>query len=166
MARFSIERKQSILNKLLPPHNKSVSEVATEEGISKKTLYNWRTELKNKGEPVPGNKSNTNQWSAESKLATVVTTAAMSEAELSQYCREKGLYVDQVKQWKQECLNGFQVSGELAKEVKQKSKSDKAQIKRLKAELRHKEKALAEAAALLVLSKKLEAFRGEEEVES
>lgn len=166
MARISNERKQSILNKLLPPHNKSVAEVATEEGISTTTLYNWRTQMKREGEPVPGKKTNTEQWSAEAKFATVVATAAMSEAELSQYCREKGLYVDQVKRWKGECLNGFQVSSEVAKEVKQNSKSDKAQIKRLKAELRHKEKALAEAAALLVLSKKLEAFQVEGEPES
>ena len=166
MARISNERKQSILGKLLPPHNMSVAEVATEEGISTTTLYNWRTQLRQEGEPVPGKKTKTELWSAEAKFATVVTTAAMSEAELSQYCREKGLYVDQVKRWKEECLNGFQASGALAKEIKQQSKSDKAQIKQLKAELRHKEKALAEAAALLVLSKKLEAFRGEEEAES
>lgn len=165
MARISNERKQSILNKLLPPHNKSVAEVATEEGISTKTLYNWRTQMKHDGVPVPGNKTNSEQWSAETKFATVVATAAMSEAELSQYCREKGLYVDQVKRWKQECLNGFQVSGELTKEAEQKSKSDKKQIKQLKTELQRKEKALAEAAALLVLSKKLEAFQ-EEEAES
>ncbi len=63
MARISNERKQSILGKLLPPHNMSVAEVATEEGISTTTLYNWRTQLRQEGEPVPGKKSNTEQWS-------------------------------------------------------------------------------------------------------
>lgn len=47
-------------------------------------------------------------------------------------------------------------------EVKKQAKEDKLEIKELKKELRHKEKALAETAALLVLRKKLRAFYGEE----
>ena len=48
---------------------------------------------------MPGNKSTPEQWSAEAKLATVIETGSMSEAELSEYCRERGLYVEQVKAW-------------------------------------------------------------------
>jgi transposase-like protein len=36
------ERKEAILKKLLPPVNKSVAEVAKEEGIPSGTIYNWR----------------------------------------------------------------------------------------------------------------------------
>jgi transposase-like protein len=39
---------------------------------------------------------------------------------------------------------------------------DQKEIKRLKQELRRKEKALAEAAALLIASKKIQAFWGED----
>jgi hypothetical protein len=45
--------------------------------------------------------------------------------------------------------------------VKQ-SRADKKQIRQLEKELRRKERALAEAAALLVLRKKLKAFYGED----
>ncbi|WP_404378063.1 hypothetical protein [Vreelandella aquamarina] len=38
MPRYSEERKAAILKKLLPPHNRSVASVATEEGISNATL--------------------------------------------------------------------------------------------------------------------------------
>ena len=53
MARYSEERKASVLKKLLPPNNRSVADVAREEGISEPTLYNWRKQAKEKGMPVP-----------------------------------------------------------------------------------------------------------------
>lgn len=42
MARYSSERKEAILNKLLPPLNMTVAEVARSEGMSEQTLYTWR----------------------------------------------------------------------------------------------------------------------------
>jgi 3-hydroxyisobutyrate dehydrogenase-like beta-hydroxyacid dehydrogenase len=92
----------------------------------------------------------------------VVETAALSESELGEYYRKKGLHPEQVKQWKQQCPQGFQSNGQQAKILKQQTKEDKAEIKWLKKDLRFKEKALAETAALLVLRKKLIAFYGEE----
>jgi transposase-like protein len=147
---------------LLPPNNKSVTSVATEESVSEQTLYNWRKQAKEKGQPVPGKKTSSDQWSHETKFAVVVETAALSESELGEYCRSKGLFTEQVKQWKLQCLQGFQSNEQQAKELKQQTKEDKAEIKFLKKDLRFKEKALAETAALLVLRKKLKAFYGEE----
>jgi hypothetical protein len=46
--------------------------------------------------------------------------------------------------------------------LKKQTKEDKAEIKLLKKDVRFKEKALAETAALSVLRKKLKAFYGEE----
>lgn len=165
MARYPSERKAAILNKLLPPLNMTVAEVAREEGVSEQTLYNWRTKAKESGLPVPGRASTTEQWPADAKLAIVIETAPMSESELSQYCREKGLYVEQVKEWKDQCLCGFQSSREQAQAAKKQAKSDRAEIKYLKKDLRRKEKALAETAALLVLRKKLNALLGEDDEE-
>ncbi len=162
MSSYSTERKSAILNKLLPPHNRSVASVAREEGVAEQTLYNWRKQAKEQGQPVPGNKSKPDQWSHETKFAVVVETAALSESELGEYCRKKGLFLDQVKRWKQQCLQGFQSDEQQAKVIKQQTKEDKAEIKSLKKDLRFKEKALAETAALLVLRKKLKAFYGEE----
>ena len=44
MARYSAERKASVLKKLLPPRNRTISEVAKEEGSSEPTFT-----LKNAG---------------------------------------------------------------------------------------------------------------------
>jgi transposase-like protein len=162
MSSYSPERKQAILSKLLPPNNKSVAQVAKEEGVAEQTLYNWRKQAREQGQPVPGKKSTSEQWSHETKFAVVVETAALSESELGEYCRKKGLYPEQLKQWKQQCLEGFQSNEQQAKALKQQTKKDKAEIRVLKKDLRFKEKALAETAALLVLRKKLKAFYGEE----
>ncbi len=162
MSRYPQERKEAILKKLLPPYSRSVAEVAKEEGISDATLYYWRKQLRRSGAVVPNSNSSTEQWSAQTKLAIVAETFSMTENELSQYCREKGLYPEEVHQWRSECMNGFMSSKERAAETKKQAKADKREIKELKKELRHKEKALAETAALLVLRKKLRAFYGEE----
>jgi transposase-like protein len=155
---YSEERKQQILNKLLPPSNMTVAEVSRHEGIGVQTLYNWRDKAKQQGRPVPGSKPTSEHWSAEAKFATVLETASLNEAELSEYCRAKGLYVDQVKAWKADALRGFMSSREQELEAKRQRQADHKEIKQLKSELRRKEKALAETAALLVLRKKLNAL--------
>ncbi len=158
MPSYSEERKQQILNKLLPPSNMTVAEVSRIEGIGLQTLYNWRDKAKQQGRPVPGSKPTSEHWSAEAKFATVLETASLNEAELSEYCRAKGLYVDQVKAWKADALRGFMSSREQELEAKRQRQADHKEIKQLKGELRRKEKALAETAALLVLRKKLNAL--------
>jgi transposase-like protein len=114
---------------------------------------------------VPGSGKQTEDWSPEAKFAAVVETVSMTESELSAYCRTKGLYPEQVKRWKEACIQGAQSSEVQRKEDKQESKRDKKRIKELERELNRKEKALAETAALLVLRKKLNAFWEESEGE-
>lgn len=162
MKRYSPERKEALLKKLAPPYNLSVSELSEREGISQAALYNWRKQARLKGAPMPGPNKTSEDWSSEAKFAVVVETASLSEAELSQYCREKGLYPEQVQSWKQDCLDGFSSSPERKREELKQAQKDRKRMRQLEKELRRKEKALAEAAALLVLRKKLNAFYGEE----
>ena len=103
---------------MMPPLNMTIAEIARTEGIGEQTLYNWRNKAREQGCPVPGNKSTPEQWSAEAKLATVIETGSMSEAELSEYCRERGLFVEQVKAWKADSLKGFASSREQELEAK------------------------------------------------
>ena len=160
MPRYSEERKAAVLHKLLPPNNRSVPDVAREEGISEQTLYNWRKSLRDKGLAVPGNEHKSEQWSAESKFAVVVETAAFSETELSEYCRTKGLYPQQIKDWKLACISGADQASQRVRHDSKQIQQERKRIQILENELRRKEKALAETATLLVLSKKLDAFYG------
>ena len=158
MRRISIERKEAILVKLLPPNNEPVVEVAIKEGISESTLYNWLSKLKAEGKVVPGSKKMSEQWSSEMKFMTAVATAQMDAEEKSHYCRENGLYIEQIEEWKAACIAGMMSSQEQKKQARVEAEQDKKRIKNLEKELRRKEKALAETAALLVLRKKLDAF--------
>ena len=112
---------------------------------------------------MPTKKKKSETWSAEDKLATIIESASFNEIQLSEYCRRKGLYKEQIDQWKKTVLSGYQSSSHLKKAQAQNSREDKQKIKKLERELQRKDKALAETAALLVLSKKWEAIWGENE---
>ncbi len=163
MARYSHEMKASIIQKMMPPNNVPVSRLERETGITSATLYTWRKQAKAQGVPVPGDGKNPEQWSAEDKFSVLMETASLNTQELSEYCRKKGLYPEQIAQWKQRFIDAN------AKPAAQRSpqtlsqKQDKKRIQKLERELKRKEKALAEAAALLVLSKKARAIWGEKE---
>lgn len=163
MKHYSQEHKQAMIVKMMPPHNRRVSELSEETGISQQTLYNWRQKAREEGHVVPGNGKNSEQWSSADKFAVVLETAAMNEAELSEYCRLKGLYPEQVASWKTSCMQANASAQETAKANRVQAKQDKKRIKTLESELRRKDKALAETAALLVLQKKAQALWGESE---
>ncbi len=76
---------------MLPPSNKTIPQIAKEEGISEATLYNWRKAARAEGRLMPDGDSSPSGWCASDKFSAVQETAAMNKAELSAYCREKGL---------------------------------------------------------------------------
>jgi putative transposase len=78
MARYSQGRKDSILKKLLPPHNLTVADVAREEGVAVEALYHWRDNARKEGRPVPRKTLTTDDWSTEAKFAVLIETAPMS----------------------------------------------------------------------------------------
>jgi len=161
--KYPAERREAILKKMLPPHNQSIAEIAQEEGLSEATLYNWRKELRDSGHLMPNADSPATQWRSVDKFAAVVATVALNEAELSAYCREHGLYPDALKAWRLACEQANEPAKSQAQRVKEARKVDEQRIKELEKDLRYKEKALAETAALLVLRKKAQAIWGEAE---
>jgi len=163
MKRYSPERKEAVLKKMLPPHNRSIPELAQEEGISEATLYNWRKAARAAGRLLPDGESTPQGWTSRDKFAAVLETAALAEAELAEYCRKRGLYPEQIRAWRGACEQANDWDGAQSRHLKEARKSDEKRIRELERELRHKEKALAETAALLVLTKKAEAIWGKDE---
>jgi len=165
--RYPKERKEAVLKKMLPPNNKSIREIAREEGICEATLYNWRKKARAQGRLLPDGDTTPNGWNAADKFAAVLETAAMNEMELSEYCRRRGLYPAQIQQWREACEQANDWDRSQTKRLTEARREDEKRIKVLERELRQKEKALAETAATpkawLVLSKKLEAIWGDEE---
>ena len=80
----------------------------------------------------------------------------MSEADKSAWCRAQGLFPSELDEWRQTATASLGASETAAPGVA--SRAEQRRVKALERELRRKDKALAEAAALLVLSKKLEAL--------
>lgn len=161
--RYSPERKEAVLKKMLPPANKTIKEIAREEGISEATLYNWRKAARAEGRLLPDGDATPAGWSSADKFAAVLETAALNEAERSEYCRQRGLYPAQIEEWRVACEQANDWDRSQNKQLAEVRKRDEKRIRDLERDLKKKEKALAETAALLVLSKKLEAIWGDEE---
>jgi len=94
---YSTGFKEAILKKL-NQSELSVRKFSQQEGINLSTLYSWQKQFKTTGFSV--NKDiPTDQWSSEEKFTAVLETAALSEVELSEYCRRKGLYPEQLNNY-------------------------------------------------------------------
>ena len=102
---YSPELKDALLRRMLPPNNESITKISREEGISEQTLRNWRDKARKEGYAAPGTDAVPDDWSTQDKFLVVVETAGMNETELAEYARKKGLYIEQIKTWKDACMN-------------------------------------------------------------
>lgn len=148
---------------MMPPGNRTVSELAEETGISTMTLYAWRKQARAAGAVVPGDGKSPEGWSSQEKFRVVLESASLSESELAEYCRRKGLYVEQVREWRVACEQANATALERSRSEREQSKAARKRIRELERERKRDKAALAEAAALLVLRKKAEAIWGKDE---
>ena len=155
MARYGQKFKQRAVARLLPPESSAISAVSQELGVSVATLERWRADALS----TPARER---AWTAAARLQAVIATAAMDEAQLSAWCREQGVYPTQLHQWKRDATAGLGEPGEVSVSA-QEVREDRKRIKELERLLFSFQ--IAEAAALLVLSKQMEAIfrRGEDE---
>jgi transposase len=165
MRRYSEAVKADVKRRMSPPQRQSVARISEELGIHVVTLYNWRKAWRLQGEVVPASEKEPEGWSAADKFTVVLETAGLNDTELGAYCRERGLFPEQVSRWRQAATDANAapvLTMTEQKELERLRAQDQREIKALKKELQRKEKALAEAAALLVLRKKWEAFCSED----
>lgn len=157
--KYPKEMEEAVVSRILSGEE-TLSDISRDTGININTLYRWRDAAQKTGLSATTKYKNADKWSSQDKFTVVLETANLSEIEFSEYCREKGIYPEQVREWKEACMSANDnakvhqenASKELRKEHKEKEKLEK--------ELARKEKALAEAAALLVLRKKANAIWG------
>jgi transposase len=149
MARYSNDFIDAIIDKLKSPETKSIRALANEHDLPIATVLNW---IRKKGITINMQEEcltetvNISENSLEEKFKVILETSSMSDEEIGAYCRRRGLY--------QEMLDNLDSRN---KKILAKENNDlKIKLRELKAELRCKEKALAESAALLLLKKKAE----------
>lgn len=150
---------------MMPPANRTVSELAEETGITTVTLYAWRKQARAAGAVVPGDGKSPDGWSSQEKFRVVLESAALNETELGEYCRRKGLYVEQIREWRAACEQANASAQERSRSERERSKAARQRIRNLERESKRDKAALAEAAALLLLRKKAEAIWGKGEDE-
>jgi DNA-binding transcriptional MerR regulator len=153
MARYGQAFKDRAVARLLPPESAPVKTVSRELGVSVATLERWRSVAL--AEPERGR-----VWTAAARLEAVIATAAMDEAARSAWCREQGVFPSELERWRESAVAAL-AAPEEARASPQQTRADQRRIKELERQLGRKDKALAETAALLVLSKKLSAVFGE-----
>ena len=157
MARYGEAFRNRAVARLLPPESAKVGEVSREIGVSVQTLERWREDAQSR--PARGR-----AWTAGARLEAVITTAAMNEAAKSAWCREHGVYPAELDKWRASCTTAL-ANPEDVRASPQATRADRKRIKELERDLLRKDRALAETAALLVLSKKVAAIfhKGEDE---
>ena len=158
---YSEEIKKEILARVTGSEKENVLKVSKDININKGTIYKW---IKEAEKGVENSRLNGN-WTSEDKFHMVLETATLTEQELGEYCRKKGTYTVDIKAWKSQCMNANNSSMEDPKKLKADLKEEKDKNRRIENELRFKEKALAETAALLVLRKNVHAIWGDQEEE-
>ena len=150
MARYGQEFKDRAVARLLPPESSPLKDVANEIGVGVGTLERWRSE-------ALAQPAHERIWTAAARFDAVVTTTAMDEASKSAWCRANGVYPQELEQWRETAVASLS-GAEVPRTNAQETKKHLRRIKELERDVSRKNNALAETAALLVLSKKVSAI--------
>lgn len=157
--RYSVDFKEQALIKVYNRGNdQSIQDIAKDLNVCWQTLTTWmkRAKLHNSRD-LPSKSKRPQDWLPEERLAALQKTYGLMGEDLNAWCREQGLFVHQLEQWK---ADFYSSQGGVSE--KSQVHTLKAEIHGLERELLRKDKALAEAAALLVLQKKFRALLGGE----
>lgn len=128
-----------------------MEEIAQGLGVSSWSLYHWSKRYGN----AEGVNKQRRPWerSVQEKLQAVIEYEGLAEGKRGEYLRREGLQSEHLEGWKKSMEAGLGGGARSAAERSERA-ADKKKIEALERELRRKEKALAETAALLVLKKK------------
>lgn len=157
--RYTDEQRAWAIGQMMPPLNRAVVELANATGITQVTLRTWQKAARQEGKIVPGDGKQSRRWSSADKFRVVLETAPLSEVELSEYCRRKGIYPEQIAQWRQAC----ECANERA--APQLTPAERKRVRELERSLKRRDAELTEANALVALLKKLEAMQRKEKGE-
>ncbi len=168
MKAYSESFKRKMVQRLLAPGAASAAAIATETGVHQTTLSRWVIEARtlasvtDTSRPLPAPSApaprRPDDWTAEQKLVAVQQSAGLSGAQLGEFLRREGLHEAQLVEWRKAALEGLRGPAKPGRVA-----GDGKRVRELERELLRKDKALAEAAALLILKKKAQAIWGDED---
>jgi transposase len=157
MPQYSTAFKSRMLRRLIGPSAESATALAQEVGVSQAALSRWLRESRSV-DPMTSSKKK--RWTGAEKLRVLLEARGLSEGDLGALLRREGLHETDLTTWQaaaEAALNPGRHAGTSAEQQR-----DQRRIQELERELRRKEAALAETAALLVLKKKVQEIWGDE----
>ncbi|HKN67727.1 MAG TPA: hypothetical protein VJW73_15695 [Gemmatimonadaceae bacterium] len=140
---FSLPYKQKMIERMTGSNPESARQVARETGISQETLSRW-LRLAHSLPDVAAKRQTGKTWSIDEKVRVLGEASKLSGSQLTAMLQREGLLLAELEQWR------------LALGEDKASIATTKRIRKLERELARKEKALAEAAALLILKKKVD----------
>lgn len=166
LKRYSEKFKQRMVQRLVGPRKVSATTLSKEVGVPQPTLSLWLREagsvrVVTDDDETKAPPKRPDDWTPQEKLAAVMEAAGVADADLGLWLRRKGLKEEHLRQW--QAALGERAAAVFAPREQRASAEDRKRIKQLERELKRKEKALAETAALLVLQGKMEALWAEED---
>lgn len=158
--------KARMVERLTRPGAPSATALSQEVGVPQPTLSKWvrqagrvglMSQTKRKAEGLEAKRPQ--DWTPQEKLEVVLESASRSDDDLGAFLRARGVHRATLERWRAQMLRGL----EPVRSASSASSTQARKIRTLQKELRRKEKALAEAAALLVLQKKVRALWEDED---
>jgi transposase-like protein len=151
-----------MVQRMVGPNAVSANRLSAEVGISQSSLSQWLREsggrmgrVKLGSPPSDRDARRPEDWSAEERLRVVMEASRLRDEELGAFLRREGIHEATLAEWKAAVLDALG--------PQKKVSSDSKRVRELEKQLRRKDKALAETAALLVLQKKVQAIWGDED---
>jgi transposase len=163
---YSEKFRARMVEKLAGPNAMTSVALAAETGVPQPTLSRWLREASTLRRKMAKRQDDEDQKlvaadapqrTPEEKFSLVLEAASVPEAELGEWLRRKGVHAAQLDEWRAQAMAGL---GGTTKRTKE-TAADARQIRELERELARKDKALAEAAAIIVLQKKVRAIWGD-----
>lgn len=162
---YSMKFTEKMVEKMTGPEARSATSLSKEVGVPQSTLSRWLRKAKlgpmtSKSQGSGGGRRK--RWTSEEKLRVVLEAAKLDERRLGAFLRREGVHESELERFREEVEEAAQRGFEASRPRRGLS-SEQKRIRQLEKELKRKEKALAEAAALLVLRGKVQAFLSEDE---
>jgi len=164
--RYSERFKDRMVRRMVGTGKVSANALSREMGIAQPTLSLWLkaagnvSVVKDDDEMTPPARR-PEDWTPKEKLDAVMEAGAVGDAELGLWLRRKGLKEAHLREWRETLAE--RAAAVFAPRESQVSAANRKRVKALEQDLKRKDRALAETAALLVLQGKMQALWAEED---
>ena len=146
--------RQQALEKVYNRGDRTVQAIADDLNLNTWTLKNWMKLPKEAAGQADLITKRPQDWSLSERFQLILESQGKEGETLNAWCREQGIFPHHLHAWRKD----FETGPSEATVSRSEWRELKASHQALERELKRKEKALAEAAALLVLQKKYQAL--------